>query len=225
MKRRIKILTVALVLMAMLVPSAAFAAASSVSISGGGSVAVGKTITVTVTYKGSALGYVNGQLTYDNRKLEYISGGSSQGDAGLVSLKTHAGDTSGKISFKVKFKGVGAGNVNLALETLETRNLDEDQSLGTPSSNKTVNVTAADTATTKPTEESNTNETTEAAIAPTEAAEATDQQQNDSEQGFGVSYPLLIGIAAVIILLIVVIVRKLRGKKRKYVGLKGGQLK
>ena len=87
MKRRIQIITAVLLLLTMLVPASVFGADSSVSITGGKSAKVGDTVTVTVTYRGDALGYVNGQLTYDNSKREYLSGGSSQGDAGLVELK------------------------------------------------------------------------------------------------------------------------------------------
>ena len=87
MKRRIQIITAVLLLLTMLVPASVFGADSSVSITGGKSAKVGDTVTVTVTYRGDALGYVNGQLTYDNSKMEYLSGGSSQGDAGLVELK------------------------------------------------------------------------------------------------------------------------------------------
>ena len=120
MKRRIQIITAVLLLLTMLVPASVFGADSSVSITGGKSAKVGDTVTVTVTYRGDALGYVNGQLTYDNSKMEYLSGGSSQGDAGLVELKEYASDASGKLSFQVKFRAVDSGSVALNLETLET---------------------------------------------------------------------------------------------------------
>lgn len=208
-----------MVLLALLVPSVAFAASSSVSVSGG-SAQVGKTVTVTVTYKGSSLGYVNGHLTYDNSKLEYVSGGSSQGDAGLVELKSYAGDASGKISFKVKFKAKASGDVKLSLETLETQNLDGDQSMGNPSAGSTVKITGA-AATTEASKESSTSKETTAEETTQPASSAADdessmdqaQEQQNDETGSGISYPLLIGLAAVILILIALIIWKLRRKK------------
>ena len=57
-------------------------AASTVSISGGDQVKGGETFTVTVTYSGAQIGSVNGSMTYDTNKLNYLSGGSSSGNTG-----------------------------------------------------------------------------------------------------------------------------------------------
>lgn len=211
MKKRIGIMTAALMLVVMLVPGMAFAASSSVSISGGGSTQVGKTVTVTVTYKGSNLGYVNGQMTYDNNKLEYVSGGSSKGDAGLVQLKEYADGNSGKLSFTIKFKAKGAGSVNLNLETLETQNIDGDQSMGTPSASKTVKVAADSNAgeNTKATTESKetTQETTiqEENTTPVDEESSSEPADQKRDSGSGMNYWILGGSAVVLILLIAVI--------------------
>ena len=79
--KRIRNILTAVILLVMMFPAAAFAAGANVSMTGG-TVKVGEIITVTVTYRGNALGYVNGMLSYDNSKLQYLSGGSSQGDDG-----------------------------------------------------------------------------------------------------------------------------------------------
>lgn len=222
MKKRIGIMTAALMLAVMLVPGIAFAASSSVSISGGGSAQVGKTVTVKVTYKGSNLGYVNGQMTYDNSKLEYVSGGSSQGDAGLVQLKTYADDNSGKLSFTVKFKAKSAGSVNLNLETLETQNIDGDQSMGTPSASRTVKVTAADTKeseSTKATTETKetTQETTlqDDQTAPPDEESSSEAADQGSNSEAGINYWVLGGCAAVLVILIAVIAIILHRRKRR----------
>lgn len=220
MKKRIKLCVAAVFLLSAMMPAAVFGASSSASISGSGSADVGKTVTVTVTYKGSSLGYVNGQLTYDNSKLRYLSGGSSQGDAGLVELKAYADDASGKLSFRVKFKAVGSGNTGLSLETLETQNLDGDQDMGQPSASKKVNIKAAPT--TVATEESKAEETTEettqeTTAAPTEAAqlESDDQTRAEQQETKGeVSYLPVIGIGAVTLILIIAVIIGLKKKKR-----------
>lgn len=216
MKKTIRIWIAAAALLVLLMPSMVFAADASVSVSGG-SVEAGKNITVTVTYKGSSLGYVNGQMTYDNSKLEYLSGGSSQGDAGLVELKSYANDASGKLSFKVKFKAKASGNVKLNLETLETSNLDGDQDMGTPSASATVKISAAAETTEQTeatTEETAAEETTEAATQPADTATDLGQSQDQESEttGSSINYPILIIAAIIILALIVVIIRKLRRK-------------
>lgn len=211
MKRTIRLIT-ALLLFSLVFPAAVFGASSSVSLSAGNSAKEGDTVTVTVTYKGNSLGYVNGQLTYDNNKLQYVSGGSSTGDAGLVELKAYAEDASGKLSFKVKFKAVGAGSVNLNLETLETQNLDGDQSMGTPSASRTVKITGAQETETTTEATSSEEVTSEETTMPDSAGQA-DGSQEQQENGSGISYPLLGVIAAALILLIVLIAVKLRKRK------------
>lgn len=219
MKKRIGIMTAVMMFAVMLIPGMAFAASSSVSISGGGSAQVGKTVTVTVTYKGSNLGYVNGQMTYDNSKLEYVSGGSSKGDTGLVQLKTYADDASGKLSFTVKFKATGSGSVNLNLETLETQNIDGDQSMGTPSASKTVKVTAAakadeNTKATTETKETTQEETTmQENTMPADEDSSSEPAEQEGDSGSGMNYWILGGSAIVLLSLIAVIAVILHKRK------------
>lgn len=224
MKRRIQIITAVLLLLTMLVPASVFGADSSVSITGGKSAKVGDTVTVTVTYRGDALGYVNGQLTYDNSKMEYLSGGSSQGDAGLVELKEYASDASGKLSFQVKFRAVDSGSVALNLETLETQNLDGDQSMGTPSASRTLRITGSQSAATDSSQEDATTEPE--TDASTEATETGETQTTESESGEpsdtadsgeenGVNFVVVGVIAAVILILIAIIAIALRRKGKK----------
>ena len=224
MKRRIQIITAVLLLLTMLVPASVFGADSSVSITGGKSAKVGDTVTVAVTYRGDALGYVNGQLTYDNSKMEYLSGGSSQGDAGLVELKEYASDASGKLSFQVKFRAVDSGSVALNLETLETQNLDGDQSMGTPSASRTLRITGSQSAATNPSQEDATTESE--TDASTESEETGETQAAESESGESsdtadsgeesdVNFVVVGVIAAVILILIAIIAIALRRKGKK----------
>lgn len=221
MKKRIAIM-IAAILLVLMIPTAVSAASASVSIKGAKAAEVGETLTVTVTYKGDALGYVNGQLTYDNSKLEYLSGGSSQGDAGLVELKNYASDASGKLSFKVKFKAVGEGSVNLSLETLETQNLDGDQSMGTPSASSSLSIAAAQTQETESTTEETTDEETDVAqqtATSGAAAESTPETDvsaaEDGQNAGGVNYVIVGAVAAVLLILIAIIAIALKRKGKK----------
>lgn len=225
MKRRIQIITAVLLLLTMLVPASVFGADSSVSITGGKSAKVGDTVTVTVTYRGDALGYVNGQLTYDNSKMEYLSGGSSQGDAGLVELKEYASDASGKLSFQVKFRAVDSGSVALNLETLETQNLDGDQSMGTPSASRTLRITGSQSTESDSSQASTTTEPeTDASTESTETGETQTMESEsngepsdtaDSGEESGVNFVVVGVIAAVILILIAIIAIALRRKGKK----------
>lgn len=225
MKRRIQIITAVLLLLTMLVPASVFGADSSVSITGGKSAKVGDTVTVTVTYRGDALGYVNGQLTYDNSKMEYLSGGSSQGDAGLVELKEYASDASGKLSFQVKFRAVDSGSVALNLETLETQNLDGDQSMGTPSASRTLRITGSQSTESDSSQASTTTEPeTDASTESTETGETQTMESEsngepsdtaDSGEESGVNFVVVGVIAAVILILIAIIAIALRHKGKK----------
>ena len=89
-------------------------AASTVSISGGDQVKGGETFTVTVTYSGAQIGSVNGSMTYDTNKLNYLSGGSSSGNTGYIQMKEIG---SGSISFQIKFQAVGDGSTTLKVDT------------------------------------------------------------------------------------------------------------
>lgn len=227
MKYMIKKITAALLLTVLLCPicpATVFGASgASVSISGDRTVKEGEVLTITVTYQGSSLGYVNGHLTYDTNRLEYLSGGSSQGNAGLVQLKAYADDAGGKLSFPVKFRAVGSGSTALNLETLESQNLDGDQDMGTPSASRNVKVTkGAGTATTAPPEESPDKEETQESTQPEKASEA-DEDTADGESALETSaqkdsIPVVTFVAGAVILVLaiaiiaVVLVRK---KKRR----------
>lgn len=212
MEKTIKKLT-AILLLTLLFPVLVFGASSSASLSGSSSVQEGDTVTITVTYKGDSLGYVNGQLTYDTSKLEYISGGTSQGNAGLVELKSYADNADGKMSFKLRFKAVGSGSVSLNLETLETQNLDGDQDMGSPSASKTVNIAEkAETQTTESTEADITEPDTESDTEMYHESSTVQTQNSESVSG-DISYPLIGIIAAVLLILIVLIIKKLKKKR------------
>lgn len=226
MKHRIKKITVFLLLIVLLCPvspAAVFGAGgASVSISGDKAVKEGEVLTVTVTYKGSSLGYVNGHLIYDTDRLEYLSGGSSQGNAGLVQLKAYADDAGGRLSFPVKFRAVGSGSTDLSLETLESQNLDGDQDMGTPSANMTVKVAkGAGTATTVPSEEETsdreeTQESTQSAQPSGYGENTADEEGNSAkaeEKGLIPIIPFLAGSVVLVIAIIVIIAILVRKKK------------
>lgn len=214
----------------LLLPVIALAADTSVSISGGSPVKEGETTTVTVTYKGDSLGFVDGELRYDSDSLEYLSGGSSQGNNGVIQLKRWSDNASGVITFSLKFRGLHEDTVALNLKTYETQNLD-GIGMSRPSANTSLKVMEGEPQTTT----AKTTETQETTIAETETqveeTESTDtgsqnlatvESEWNSTAGepaeaevtkdtLPTMLPILIAILVIVIIVVVVIVRR---KKR-----------
>lgn len=210
-----------------MVPNAVYGAETSVSISGGGTVSQGQTVTVTVKYTGTSLGYVNGSLTYNNANLQYLSGGSSQGDSGLVQLKTWSDDASGKIIFNLKFKAVKSGTADMSVSTSETQDLD-GQSMGAPSASKSISVTGSQQKQTTTAQETTKEaaatieQTTETQPATTEATSSEEgvpslisEEAPAPEENKGMSTGAIIGIGAAIVVLIFIIAVILHKKRKR----------
>lgn len=182
-------------------------AASAVSISGGDQVKGGETFTVTVTYSGSQIGSVNGSMTYDTNKLNYLSGGSSSGNTGYIQLREMG---SGSISFQIKFQAVGDGSTTLHVTTSEMYDVN-DAALDTPSASKTVKVigsaSADDVISETQPEVDQTADDTET------LASGVDEKGDEGEMTGGLLF--LIISAAVLAVLIAVIATVLLRKKRK----------
>lgn len=226
MKNRIRMTAVMVMTAVLLLPVIVLAADTSVSISGGGPVKEGETTTVTVTYKGDSLGFVDGELRYDSDSLEYLSGGSSQGNSGVVQLKRWSDNASGVITFSLKFRGIHEGTVDLDLKTYETQNLD-GIGMSRPSANQSVKVmegeqqtTAVQTETQETTTavtETQTEETESAGqedLATVESEWNTTEEPVEAEEAkdtLPTYLPIVIAIVLIIIIIAVVVIRK---KKR-----------
>lgn len=228
MKNRIRMIAVMVMTAVLLLPVIVLAADTNVSISGGSQVKEGETTTVTVTYTGDSLGFVDGELRYDSDSLEYLSGGSSQGNTGLVQLKRWSDDASGVITFSLKFRGLREGTVNLNLKTYETQNLD-GIGMSRPSANQSVEVMEGEQQTTVA-QTTETQETTTAATeTQAEGSEPAGQEGmatvesewntvedpadagEESQDTLTKYLPIVIGILLIVIIIAVVVIRR---KKR-----------
>lgn len=179
-------------------------AAATVTAECGSKVSVGDTFTIKVTYGGEQIGRVDGQLTYDTSKLEYISGGTSEGDTGYVQMKL-AG-TDGTISFNLKFKAIEEGSTNLEITTNEIYDFAEIP-LDTPSLTKTISVSADGSSSI----DENVSEENLSATDP--AADEIYQDEEFVEEHNNKLTMILIGSAAVLVLLIIVISVVLRKRR------------
>ncbi len=211
--RLLRRIIVFLVILAFAVPllTPRVFAASVVNISGGNEVKGGETFTVTVTYSNSKLASVNGSMTYDTDKLNYLSGGSSSGNTGYIQLRENGSET---ISFQIKFQAIGEGSTTLDVSTTEMYDANGN-SLDTPSASKKINVIGkADSD--KVIEE--TQAETEAATIAEETTEAgvdekTDQDDADNSSGGYMFLIISAAALAVIIAVIAAVLIKKRGGK------------
>lgn len=105
-----------------------FAAPSSSAVSVSSSnVTVGGEFTVTVKVSASAIGSVQGKLTYNPSVVEFVSGSDANGTAGTVIMtKWSTGDNTPSLSFSLTFKAKAAGSSALSFATTEVTNFNEE---------------------------------------------------------------------------------------------------
>ena len=139
-----KLITLIILCMIAAVPYSAFAASLDLRAETDSGIAAGDSFTLTVSYSSDYLDSVKAQVRYDTEQLEYISGGSSTGDGGVVSLKGNS-DDGRALTFKLKFKALRQGAASLAVTTEEAYDLD-GKAMNTPyvTRNITVETAAAD---------------------------------------------------------------------------------
>lgn len=121
----------------------AFAAASSSAVSVSSSnVTIGNTFTVTVKVSASAIGSVDGRLTYDPSVVEFVSGNDASGTAGTVLLaKWSTADNTPSLTFTLTFTAKAAGSCAISFSTTEVTNFNEE-ALDPSSASANVTVSA-----------------------------------------------------------------------------------
>ncbi len=121
----------------------AFAAASSSAVSVSSSnVTIGNTFTVTVKVSATAIGSVDGRLTYDPSVVEFVSGNDASGTAGTILLaKWSTADNTPSLTFTLTFTAKAAGNSALSFSTTEVTNFNEE-ALDPSSASANVTVSA-----------------------------------------------------------------------------------
>ena len=123
------------------VPQGAFAASLDLASECAGSIAEGETLTVNIKYSSDYLDSVNGSVRYDTGSLEYLSGGSSTGDGGLVKLKGSA-DNGKIVAFTLSFKAIKTGTTAVEISTEEAYDLD-GKAMNTPYVTRNINIEEA----------------------------------------------------------------------------------
>ena len=121
----------------------AFAASSSSAVSVSSSnVTIGNTFTVTVKVSASAIGSVDGRLTYDPSVVEFVSGNDASGTAGTVLLaKWSTADNTPSLTFTLTFTAKAAGSCVISFSTTEVTNFNEE-ALDPSSASANVTVSA-----------------------------------------------------------------------------------
>ena len=133
-----KIIAMLVLCMVVMIPQSVFASSLDLDLKCSDNVAPDENFTVNIVYSSDSLGSVNGSIEYDTDYLEYISGGSSTGDGGIVKLKDSSDD--GKtVTFELEFKALKKGTATVSVNTEEAYDLDE-QAMNTPYFIKNISI-------------------------------------------------------------------------------------
>lgn len=136
-----KIITVLILCIITALPQSVFAASLNLNAESSSNISAGENFTVDVKYSSDYLDSIKGSVSYDTDCLEYISGGSSAGDGGIIKLRGSSDD--GKtITFDLKFKALKTGTASVAISTEEAYDLD-GKAMNTPYVTKNITVEAA----------------------------------------------------------------------------------
>lgn len=136
-----KIITVLILCIITALPQSVFAASLNLNAECSSNISAGENFTVAVKYSSDYLDSIKGSVSYDTDCLEYISGGSSAGDGGIIKLRGSSDD--GKtITFDLKFKALKTGTASVAISTEEAYDLD-GKAMNTPYVTKNITVEAA----------------------------------------------------------------------------------
>lgn len=125
------------------VPGASAASATSnVSVSPS-SVDPGANFTVTVRVSGNALGSVEGYLTYDASKVEFVSGAGANGAGGSVKLSAYDnnGNGSSSLSCTMTFTAKAAGSTAMSFKPSEVTAVENGQVVEISASSASATVT------------------------------------------------------------------------------------
>lgn len=125
-----KIIAVLILCMITALPQSVFAASLDLNAECSSNTTAGENFTVDVKYSSDYLDSVKGSVSYDTDLLEYISGGSSAGDGGIIKLKSSS-DNGRTVEFNLKFKALKEGTASVAISTEEAYDLD-GKAMNTP---------------------------------------------------------------------------------------------
>lgn len=202
-------------LVCLLLCGQAFAASASLKLSGDKSVKKGDTFVVKVEFSGDNIARSVSELKYDTDQLEYISGGNSQGNGGVVSLNGYSDET-GNINFKLKFKAVSSGKATLSLNTIEAYNGDED---AVSVEDKSYTVSVAKSSSSNGSDKESVDETdnpdedvTTENVDP--SVEDKIENHKDTPKSTMTFYIAIIAALAVVLVIVVVVTSKKRKQKK-----------
>lgn len=136
-----KIIAVLILCMITALPQSVFAASLNLNAECSSNISAGESFTVDVKYSSDYLDSVKGSVSYDTDLLEYISGGSSAGDGGIIKLKSSS-DNGRIVEFNLKFKALKEGTASVAISTEEAYDLD-GKAMNTPYVTRNITVEKA----------------------------------------------------------------------------------
>ena len=188
MRRIIKILAAAVFLLAVSFQTV-YATGLEMKVAVPDGINEGDEFAVEVSYEMDMLDSVRGSLEYETDEFEYISGGSSEGNGGVVQIRGNG--EGGKAVFTVIFKALKPCDGIITVSTKEAYDLD-GKTLNRPLSKVTVTVAQKQAEPVQKTVETEDNE---------ENRSETDITEDDNSSILLIS----IGITAVLLIVLIII--------------------
>lgn len=131
----------------------------------------GDTFNVTVSVDADEdIGYMQSQLYYDERVIEYVSG-DAVGGGGLINLQGFPNEAGGPVTLELQFQVVGEGSTDISVENCLVFSLD-GVVIGQPEASQTVALTDTD----------DTGDTEDSDVDEDESSESPESSEDDSSE-------------------------------------------
>ena len=206
-----KIITVLILCIITALPQSVFAASLNLNAECSSNISAGENFTVAVKYSSDYLDSIKGSVSYDTDCLEYISGGSSAGDGGIIKLRGSSDD--GKtITFDLKFKALKTGTASVAISTEEAYDLD-GKAMNTPYVTKNITIETGSKSETSNNSGSENNSSIDSGSSDNNRTGTDTAAKSEDEQTHKNS--MLLAAAAGITAVLLVIVCIIAGVKKK----------
>lgn len=214
-----KVICMAAILMAMMIPCIAYGATLDASVSSPNPVDKGDNFNVAVKFSADTLDRVDAELEYDADGLSYVSGGSSSGDGGIVFIN-YATDNGKDLQVTLEFKAKEAGTYPIKLSLNEAYDMDGGSlEMDTVTRNVVVqDAPAADNPVENPdTPDADTagDETPDITGDDADTAEPEVPQVQETEESQNMLIYIIPGICVIIILIVVIILAVRRTRRNR----------
>lgn len=189
----------------------AYGAGATINIKADENIKAGDFFNIKVSYDGANLSRTDAELKYNTNDVEYISGGDSQGNGGIVLLK-RSSDKNGKINFNLKFKALKSAKTQITIDTIELYDMDEI-AIDPPRTESSIDIGKANSKTESVDEDTETEEKVETEKVETSVQDKVNDHLKTPMETF-VFYAAIIGGLGIILGIVIYMTSKKRKNKK-----------